>query len=262
MDPRLRYKVPVIASEAFNDATAEMIFNEVTNWIKYDPQANEALSLALREMGQRRFISMTSGIMDSRVSLVLYAGNGHVVKIIPSSYSPKDYVFQMPPISERKVQTDQRDYLICTYPWLAEHKESTRADVEMLRKETGILGQEFIPGDDTPRNIRRLPDAEQTLVSIDADTFTTSRDGLNYGPELLAAWHEYLAELFPVYKLGALPPQTSDTSFDFVMNYNREARLSRFDPLAPSPIVHMTADGAPTSKKHSFWEIFTKLHHD
>lgn len=239
-----------------------MQFNEVTNWIKYDRQANDALSGTLREMGQTRFINMTSGIMDARVSLVLYAGNGNVVKIMPTSFSGDDLVFQMPPISQRRVQTEDRDYTICTYPWLAEHKPCTQEDVEILRKDIGILGMEFIEGDDTPRNLKRLPDREGTLVSIDADTFRISRDGLNHGPELLAAWHEYLTELFPVYRDGTIPRQTKDTNFDFFMNYNREARLSRFDPLAASPIVYLTADGAPTSKKHSFWEIFTKLHHD
>ncbi len=262
MDGELRRRVPIFATEAFRNAADEMVFNEVTNWIKYDPQAHDALSAALREMGQTRFINMTSGMMDARVSLVLYAGNGNVVKIMPDSFMGEELLFQMPPVKERKVPTEDRNYVIRTYPWIAEHKPCTQEDVEIMRKDIGILGMEFIPGDDTPRNLRRLPDAEGTRVSVDADTFGISRDGLNYGPELIANWREYLAELFPVYRAGEIPRQTADTNFEYVMNYNRESKLSRFDPLAPSPIVHLAADGAPTSPKRSFWEIITRLHHD
>ncbi len=262
MDGGLRRRVPIYATEAFSNAADEMIFNQAAVWIKQDPQANDVLGAALREMGQYRFINMTSGMMDSRISLVLYAGNGNVVKIMPDNYQGGEYVFQMPPVSQTKVGTSDRNYLIKTYPYVASHRTMTREDVEMLRRQAGILGQEFNPGDDTPGNLKNLPDAEGTLFSIDDDTFTMAHGGLNYGPELLVAWKNYIAELFPVYKEGKIPAQTANTNFEYVMNYNREARLSRFDPLAPSPIVYKAADGAPTSQRRSFWEIITKLHHD
>lgn len=258
----MRRRVPILAAEAFSAAADEMIFNEVVHWIKNDREATEALSRSLREMGQTRFVNMTSGMMDSRVSLVLYAGNGNVVKIMPESHVSQEFLFQMPAISETQVRTEDRKYLIRTYPWLSSRQTTTKEDVETLRRHTAILGQEFNAGDDTPRNIMRLPDAEGTLVSIDADTFTTSREGLMYGPEMVQAWKDYVAELFPVYKSGELPRQNADTSFEYVMRYNREARLSRFDPLAPSPAVYIPADGAHTPQRRSFWDLFPKIQHD
>lgn len=260
MDSRSSIRVPIIASEAFYRATEEMMFNETANWIKYDHKSIGALSQALRDMGQTRFINMNAGTEEARISLVLYAGDGNIVKIMPRSYTGPDYPLQMPPISERDVETEDRAYVIRTYPYLTPQKV-TQDDVEYVRRVIGALGLDFNPGDDTPRNLMHLPDKERTLVAIDADTFRETRGGPNYGPELVQAWQDYLAEIFPAYKDGAIPRQTQDTDFRFKMNANHETGLSRFDPLSANPAVYATMDRA-TKPKHSFWDIFTKLGHD
>lgn len=260
MDSRSSIRVPIIASEAFYRATEEMMFNETANWIKYDHKSIGALSEALREMGQTRFINMNAGTEEARVSLVLYAGDGNIVKIMPRSYTGPDYPLQMPPISERDVDTEDRAYVIRTYPYLDPQKV-TQDDVEYVRQVIGALGLDFNPGDDTPRNLMHLPDKERTLVAIDADTFREASGGRNYGPELVQAWQDYLAELFPAYKDGAIPRQTQDTDFRFRMNANRDTGLSRFDPLSANPAIYAPMDRA-TKPKHGFWDIFTKLGHD
>lgn len=254
-------KVPIIASDAFYRATQEMMFNETANWIKYDHQSIDVLSQTLWEMGQTRFINMNAGTQEARISLVLYAGDGNIVKIMPRSYSGNDYALQVPAVSERTVETDTRSYVIRTYPYILS-RAITEQDVETMRRTAGALGMEFNPGDDTPRNLIALPDKEGTLASIDADTFRTKRDGLNHGPELVEAWRDYIAELFPVYKQGELPPQTANTKFNLKMNYNPKTGFSRFEPLSDTPVIYARTDGPPAKARHSFWDIFARPGYD
>lgn len=246
---------PVHASDAFYSASSQGKFNETANHIKYDPQAVGVIDQALREMGQHHLISMNGSLTDAMVSLVFYAGDGNLIKVMPHSYRGDDYVLQLPPISEKLVETDMRAYMVRTYPFI-HSRPTTQSDVELMKRTAGALGMEFNPGDDTPRNLMTLPDAEGTLVSVDADAFRTARDGLNYGPELYRQWQDYLAELFPAYKKGKITEQTAQTDFTFRMNYNAQSHLLRFDPLSANPFVYDLNDSKPPEKRH-WWDIFT-----
>ncbi|MCB9975023.1 MAG: hypothetical protein H6856_05250 [Rhodospirillales bacterium] len=246
---------PIVASDAFYMAADYGMFNETASQIRYDHQAVRAISEALRDMGQRRLISMNGGLREAMVSLVFYAGDGNLIKVMPTSFKGGDYPLQLPPVSERKVETDVRSYVIRTYPYI-QSKEVSNNDVLLMKRTAEALGFEFNDGDDTPRNLMTLPDRDSTLVSIDADAFKTSRGGLNYGPDLYEQWLEYLSELFPAYKEGEISRQTNETDFTARMKYNRESGLARFDPLSQTPIQYIRNDQSPAPKRH-WWDIFS-----
>ncbi len=252
----MRSKTPLIASDAFYRATQEMMFNETAFNIKHDPQAVPAIADELRRMGQRRFINMTSGTQDARVSLVLYAGDGIVTKIMPDSYSGTEHPYQLPAITSSLVETEDRQYRINTYPYVPSRGE-TKADVEEYREIMGELGLKIHEGDDTTRNLRRLPDNDGTLVGIDADMFSTMRGGLQFDDELQQAWFDYLAELYPMYEHG-IPRQTSETSFAIMSPHDRNAKLLGFDHTCEDPIIrlHENAPKAEQSGGRSFWSYF------
>lgn len=255
MDSRTSKRVPVIASEAFYRATYESMFNATANSLKIDHQAVVALQEELRNMGQTRFLNMTCGIEDSRESLVLYAGDGNVIKIQPTSIQGGDFIYQIPPISQRIVHTDLQSYSIETFPFITSRGE-TIEDVKTLQHNAQILGLNIHDGDDTPRNMRKLPDGMGTITSLDRNTFSVARSGLNYGPETLQAWHNYLAQLFPIYKIGEIPKQTPDTNFAYIMNYDHNHHIQCFDPLSQNPITYAHDDKSTSNTKRSFWSFF------
>ncbi len=204
-------------------ACAAMPLNETARMLESDHEAHFKIGAKLRELGQHRFVSLTRKSSESMQSLALYSGDGYVLKISRDGFCDED-PYVLPAISEHLVTTEKNNYSIKSYPYMADSKV-TFADVEIMRGKLADIGLAFTSQDDRPRNIRRLPDKDGTLVGIDMQMTRPIRCEQEKQEErqrLSSLWHEYVTDLYPVYLEGKIPEQTSATSFNFMSVHNKE----------------------------------------
>ncbi len=224
-------------------ACAAMPLNDTARMLEHDHEAHFKILEKLRELGQHQFISLTRKSSESMQSLALYTGDGYVFKISRDSFCDED-PYILPPISEHVVETSTNTYSIKSYPYVPNSKV-TFADVEDMREKLAEIGLAFTNQDDKPRNIRRLPDKDGTLVGIDMLMTRPMRCDKEQKEErikLSALWHEYVTDLYPVYLEGKVPKQTAETKFNFASVHDRsKSSQSSFEnkihPITVTPEI-------------------------
>ncbi len=239
---------------ALDHACEGLTLNDVVKKMQYDHKAQPAILEALRDIGIRRLINLTQKSDQAMIALSFYAGDGIVAKIIPQDHFDKsDPIYSMPPITSQKVTTDDREYIVATYPWIAPGSV-VRSDIEELREILQNQGMDFSENDDSPKNVHRMPDKNGTLVGIDSNMYEDARNGQTIDPELKQAWHDYIEELYPIYKSGIIPAQTQDTNFEFVSIHNEDTVFAGFDASLEDPIIKTPE---PEPAKKSFWDFLS-----
>lgn len=239
---------------ALDHACAGLTLNDVVQKITHDHKAQPAIIDALRDMGINRLGNLTKKSDEAMIALSFYAGDGIVAKIIPADYFDKsDPIYSMPPITSTKVTTDDREYIIATYPWISSGGV-TQSEIEELREILRNQGIDFSKNDDSPKNIHRMPDKNGTLVGIDSNMYENANNDQTINPDLKKAWREYIEEIFPIYKSGVVPAQTESTSFEFVSIHNENATFSGFDANLENPIIKTPE---PKPAKKSFWSFLS-----
>lgn len=243
---------------AFDHAKASLGPNETNLQLRRNYGAEQEIITKLSDMGQNRLVNLTHCFNDARISFAFYAGNGIVAKVIPSSYDDRtDYIHHLPHITEDRVKGQLDDFTIKTYPWVP-GCYTTKEDVEELRSILSTVGMNYSLGDDTMRNVHKLPDKNQTLIGIDSSMYTSAYNGETVPDGLQAKWQEYLETVFPIYKERVIPAQTQDTNFNFISLHDREASLVGFDAIrfverGEDPILTQ-APPEPVAEKKSFFD--------
>lgn len=206
-----------------------MPLNHSVMLLERDENSAIAIKEALDEIGQRKFISLARSSQQSRMALAMYSGDGLVTKVIPANFlsHTTDIIYHLPSISTHFVEGKNNNFIIKTYPWVSPGGV-TDFDVETMRSIVRNVGLEFTGGDDKPKNVHRMPDFNQTLVGIDSDMFKPGVDGVRINDEMRQAWHSYVWDLFPIYRDGMIPAQTSDTDFSLVSRHDRSAEKKSF----------------------------------
>lgn len=233
---------PLSIINAFNYACRAMGPNETVT--RLDPNIKDQFTIfaAIKNLGQKQLVPLTHRYIDSKIALAFYAGNGYVVKVIPRDHLGEgDVVLHLPAISSLEVSTENsRTFVIKTYPWLDGDRIS-RSDVETMRGNIGEFGLRFTDGDDTPRNLARLPDKNRTLVGIDSNMFE-HLSGKDIPQHVIDAWHNYIRNMFPVYDEGRIPEQSGSTRFDFfsaavphakTMEFRLKEQERKAEPIEP-----------------------------
>lgn len=250
-----KYQVRSVAM-AFDHAKAGLGANQVNLELRRNMNAEREIITTLKDMGQDRLVNLTSCFDDARISFAFYAGDGIVAKVIPKDFDTDDqFIHHLPAITSHTVRGELDDFSIKLYPWVP-GSYTTQKDVETLRTTMNAVGENFSNGDDTPRNVHKMPDKNGTLVGIDSNMYISAYNGKNTPPELLEHWNRYLALMFPVYKESRVPEQTQDTDFQFRSIHDREAGIVGFDAMryledGKDPII-MAAEN-PHVQKKSFW---------
>lgn len=217
------------AHGAFDAACAGLGLNATTYVLNRDWKAKNVIVSHLQEMGQTRFVNMTHKYAESAMSVVLYAGDGIVTKVMNDcDYDKSSTIYNLPAITSERVGTEDNKFVINTYPWLSKGFVS-RDDIEELRTKMKTVGLNFATNDDEPRNIHMMPDKNNTLVGIDASMYTSAYNGETSSPELEAAWKQYVETVFPIYKSREIPRQTNETNFQFRSIHDRESGIVGFD---------------------------------
>ena len=183
----------------------------------------------LQEMGQTRLINLSHKYTDSAIAMPFYAGDGIVTKVMrQSDYDKTNPIYNLPAITSEKVNTPVDTFVINTYPWIP-GGYVTPDEIEEIRTKMQAVGLDFAENDDDPRNFHKMPDANHTLIGIDASMYTTARNGKRQPEELGEAWRQYIEAIFPIYKTGEVPRQTAETSFQFRSIHDRETDVIGFD---------------------------------
>lgn len=239
---------------ALDHACAGLTLNDAVKKITHDHESQPAIINALKDMGINRLGNLTKKSNEAMIALSFYAGDGIVAKIIPADYFDKsDPIYSMPPITSTRVETDSREYIVATYPWI-DPGGVTKDEIEELREILKNHGIDFSKNDDDPKNVHRMPDKNETLAGIDSNMYEDARNGNTTSLEIKQAWREYIEELYPIYKSGIIPAQTQDTNFEFVSIHNENAKYAGFDADLEDPIIK-TPEPKPTKK--SFWSFLS-----
>lgn len=239
---------------ALDHACSGLTLNDVVKKMVHDHESQPAIIDALKDMGIRRLVNLTNKSSEAMMALSFYAGDGIVAKIIPAdSFDKSDPIYSMPPIEATKVTTDNREYIVATYPWIPSGNVAQQ-DVEDLREILRNQGMDFQLNDDSPKNVHRIPDQNGTLAGIDSNMYEDARNGNATSPELKQAWREYVEELYPIYKSGIIPSQTENTSFEFASIHNEKAKFAGFDANVEDPILKVPE---PKPAKKSFWSFLS-----
>ena len=240
--------------DCFAQATMEISLNEAVYELKRDFNGENKIAQYLNSIGQTRFINLTHHFDEARVAFALYAGDGIVTKIIPKTFlGEKDMVYHLPSITSEEIDTVDHSFVVNTYP-LVNTKNITQFNVLSLGDKIHSLGLHFTEGDNTPRNVGRLPDTAQTLVGIDSNMFASNKGGNAINEPLIRKWHSYIHELFPIYNKGAVPRQSDNTNFEFMSIHDHKTNLLSFDHQRENPIARRANDREKPREKHSFWQ--------
>lgn len=240
---------------ALDHACSGLTLNDVVKKMTYDHKAQPAIVDALKGMGISRLASLTNKSEQAMIALSFYAGDGIVAKVIPADFFDKsDPIYSMPPIEAKKVVTDDREYIVATYPWVSSGGVNQN-EIEALKETLSNQGMKFSENDDSPKNVHRMPDENGTLVGIDSDMYQSTFNGKFPNPNKKQAWREYIEELYPIYKSGITPPQTDNTNFDFVSIHNQNPKFAGFNADYDDPIVKMP-ESKPANK--SFWSFLSR----
>ncbi|PCI57069.1 MAG: hypothetical protein COB36_02020 [Alphaproteobacteria bacterium] len=239
---------------ALDHACAGLTLNDAVKKIVHDHEAQPAIISTLKDIGINRLGNLTKKSNEAMIALSFYAGDGIVAKIIPADYFDKsDPIYNMPPITSTRVETDSREYIVATYPWI-DPGGVTKDEIEELREILKNHGMDFSKNDDDPKNVHRMPDQNGTLVGIDSNMYEDARNGNTPSPEIKQAWREYIEELYPIYKSGIIPAQTQDTNFEFVSIHNENPVFTGFDANLEDPVIKVPE---PKPAKKSFWSFLS-----
>lgn len=163
--------------DAFDEARKTLGLNATAFVLNRDWKAQRMIVDRLREMGQTRLVNLTHKYAESAIAIPFYAGDGNVIKVMNHSDLDRTRpIYNIPPISVDKVETESNTFVIAAYPWLT--KNYTPPDeIEELRAKMQAVGLDFALNDDHSRNFHTMPDQHGTLVGIDASMYTTARNG-------------------------------------------------------------------------------------
>ncbi|PCK00489.1 MAG: hypothetical protein COA45_01535 [Zetaproteobacteria bacterium] len=240
---------------ALDHACAGLKLNDVVKKMEYDHQAQPAIINELKNMGITRLVNLTQKSDQAMIALSFYAGDGIIAKIIPRDYfDDSDPIYSMPPITSTKIETDDREYIVATYPWIAPGGV-TQSEIEELKETLKNQGMRFSENDDNPKNVHRMPDKNGTLVGIDSSMYQSTYKGKTQSPEIKQAWREYIEDIFPIYKTGIIKPQTESTSFNYISIHNSQMTVAGFDADLDNPIIPMPE---PKPAKKSFWNFLSR----
>lgn len=184
----------------------------------------------LRDLGQTRFINLSRNYLHSATVLAMYAGDGIVAKVIGERELShvNDVIYHLPSIKKEVVEGRDERFHIRLYPWVSPgHVDQDT--VERFAQTIRVYGLEFNAGDAYPKNVHTLPDRKGTSIGIDSHMYHAAQSGLKIPVEVLAAWHSYLHELYPIYDTGEVPAQTPETSFAPKSLHNPQAGLVSFE---------------------------------
>ena len=183
-----------------------------------DVMAQLAVTQALHDMGQHRFVSMVNHLDKTGIAVPLYAGDGIVTKVTTSSHACGREVFPLvlPPFKERLVRCKDHvgDIAIESFPFV-ERRSLGEADVGIMRRQLAAYGRGFRDGDDRPDKFGRLPNG--SLVVLDGGAvMQTKWDAATN--ELIARgkrdWQDVMLRTYPaLYAPGADYSQSDTTSF-------------------------------------------------
>jgi hypothetical protein len=235
--------------DAFTLAAMELRYNEAVRRIDPSPAIQDALAQKLDELGQYRFINLTHNTDQSRIALAMYAGDGIVVKIIPANYlGQPNAIYHVPSISSHRVKVDYKDFageeqhdefVIKTYPWIAPGGIEP-ADVEEFTRHVAKVGMSINEGDAHPKNIHRLPGTSR-MIGIDSAMYNLTH--ASFTEKMENGWHDYMHQLYPIYDIGYVDPQSAATNFNFVSLHDRSKERMRFDDATGEVVMPIERRG-------------------
>ncbi len=238
---------------ALDYARAALGQNTVAQRMSQDWKASGLIATKLRDMGQTHAINLTHKYSDAAISLALYSGDGIVTKIIPGDFFDRDNpIHTLPPVTLDSVESDERQYIIATYPFVRGGGVK-QDDIEELRTVMNAHGLSFTRGDDRPANVHRMPDQMGTLVGIDADMFLGTKTPDHEAAR--AQWQTYLEGMYPsLYVDRNLPLHSEDTDFRFISIHDPNTKIIGFDTNREDMIVMREEE--PEREHGSFWGSF------
>lgn len=247
-------KSPITTADAFNQAAMCLPTNAAIKRINTCYDDFVAVAKTFAQMGQRRFINLARKSSDSNIAWALYGGNGLVFKVIPEDYAnrSKSYLYTLPPITSTPVKSVDRGYIINTYPYI-KNNNVTEEDVEYMRGVIANAGLNYSPGDDAPRNLRRMPDKDSTITGIDDDMYSRKQGTAKQPQAIQELWTEYVHALFPIYKTQQIEPQNNSTDFSFISIHDENSHVIGFDPQSGAKFKQELA-----KPRTSLWSIFSK----
>lgn len=208
-----------------------MSLNDTVRRLESDPDAVMLLKKAISEqMGQDKFINLTSSSKQAMTAIALYAGDGIVTKIIPKSAlaMSKDVIYHLPAITTINVSTDKNEFVVKTYPYV-DPSNVTQDQVNEFGEMLSAFGMKFNNGDGMPKNVHRLPDADKTFIGIDSNMYSYGEEGSLITDEVRQAWMDYIYELYPIYENREIPEQNENTNFDFISLHDPSVAEHSFD---------------------------------
>lgn len=253
--------------EAFNYYSAALWHNHTISELRRDYDAMERIvKYFAHDLGQKHLVNLAHKYSDSAVSLAFYAGNGIVTKVNVAERNAKAASpHLLPPITTHQIQGKHREFDITTYPYVRPGLVSD-VNIDELKVTLGRFGVGIIDGDDDPRNFHRLPDRNETIVSIDSDVYkTVSFDNVALQRELGKYWEEYLAQVYPIYNGAQIERQDENTEFSFTSLHDPQVQVRGFDALqyidhGHSPIISRTLPVVPENKnRKSLWASLARL---
>lgn len=103
-------------------------------------------------------------------------------------------------------------------------------DIEIFEQEQLLpIGLKISPDDRHPRNFRKSPDGNGTVLSIDTGSFTSAYNGKMPTAEIRDEFRAYMHLLFPAYQSKEVKRQTADTSFNPFSPFDRNHQVAGFD---------------------------------
>lgn len=134
----------------------------------YPERMAELQKILDEKLHLHRFTSLVPNARHANTAVVLYAGDGIVVKITDRDFVPEKFMpCQLPPLRRYYVN----GFTVEVFPWLDTHA-ITPKDVDAMREELKTYGFEFKAGDDRTENLGRLPDGTCAILDGDAIKFT------------------------------------------------------------------------------------------
>lgn len=216
---------------AFGEAAAMLPLNSTVRFLDANSQALLTIRSALKGMGQTHFINLARSSAQSMESLALYAGDGIVTKIMPYNYTDltEQTIHHVPSITQKVVEVPDARFVIKTYPFVQD-SDLGKADVDFILARLQPLGVHINPGDAHVRNFRRLPDADKTIVGIDADMYHRSSDSGQVSSVMLSDWRKHVEKVFPIYLATEFPVQGEYTDFSLRSVSSPDAKKMSFWP--------------------------------
>lgn len=213
-------KDPVPVVTAFESARAGLPMTRAVQELAFSPKSfDHVMEYITNGMGIYKLAPMTNKSVDSMMSLVFYAGDGIVLKVGSSNFSPQAGPFEVPPITQDHVKghdrlTDQYyDLTVSTYPYLSQTVSQRQIDA-FEQEQLLPIGLQISPDDKHPRNFRAAPDANGTVLSIDTGSYTAAYNGNQPTQDLNDEFFAYMRLMFPAYDDHEIKPQDVNTSFD------------------------------------------------